>query len=87
MASTLDFKREKHMDKSLLCFAVILSVGILAVLSSGFITVLQDYTMIIVAVTFLVAGIVSVVFTFLTAVFLRSASNHGKYKDERKENY
>ena len=61
VASTLDFKREKHMDKSLLCFAVILSVGILAVLSSGFITVLQDYTMIIVAVTFLVAGIVSVV--------------------------
>ena len=46
-------------DKAVLVFASILGVGILAVLCSGFITALQDYTMIIVAVMFLCAGIFS----------------------------
>ena len=46
-----------RMDKGLLCFAGLMVSGILVVLSSVFITALQDYTMIIVAVTFLVAGI------------------------------
>ena len=45
------------LDRGLICFAVILGVGIALVLSSGFFPVLQDYTMIIVAVMFLVAGI------------------------------
>ena len=45
------------MDRSLTCFVSILGVGILTVLASGFITALQDYTMIIVAVMFLAAGI------------------------------
>lgn len=46
-----------RMDKGLFCFAGLMVSGILVVLSSVFITALQDYTMIIVAVTFLVAGI------------------------------
>ncbi|MBE6782705.1 MAG: YfcC family protein [Ruminococcaceae bacterium] len=46
-------------DKALIYFVTILSIGILTVLSSGFITALQDYTMIIVAVMFLLAGIIS----------------------------
>jgi uncharacterized ion transporter superfamily protein YfcC len=54
------FEADKRMDKALICFAVILSVGILAVISSGFIPALQDYTMIIVGVAFLVAGVSSV---------------------------
>ena len=62
-----DFKKDRKMDKALFCFVVILSVGILAVLSSGFITALQDYTMIIVAVTFLVAGLASVVLSGMKA--------------------
>ena len=45
------------MDKSLFCFASIVGAGIIIVLCSGFITALQDYTMIIVAVMFLAAGI------------------------------
>jgi uncharacterized ion transporter superfamily protein YfcC len=48
------------MDKGLGLFGGILGAGILLVLSSVFITALQDFTMIIVAVMFLVAGIVSV---------------------------
>lgn len=50
------FVREKKMDKGIVFFAVPLGMGIAAIFCSGFITVLQDYTMIIVAVAFLVAG-------------------------------
>lgn len=55
-----EFTGDKKMDKGLLCFLTILGLGIGLVLCSGFITVLQDYTMIIVAVMFLAAGISSV---------------------------
>lgn len=54
------FVHNKKMDKAVLCFAVILGIGILLVLLSGFIAFLQDLTMIIVALTFLIAGTVSV---------------------------
>ena len=55
-----EFVNNRAMDRSLLCFAVIMGAGILLVLSSVIITVLQDYTMIIVAVMFLAAGITAV---------------------------
>ena len=48
------------MDRGLTCFVTILCAGILLILSSIVITALQGYTMIIVAVMFLVAGIASV---------------------------
>lgn len=51
------FTEDKKMDKGLICFVAVMCVGILIVLSSVFITALQDYTMIIVAITFLAAGI------------------------------
>ncbi len=51
------FRKDKAMDKGLLCFGSILGVGILLVLSSAFVSFLQDYTMIIVAVMFFMAGI------------------------------
>ena len=51
------FLAEPAMDRSLSCFVIILGIGIAAILCSGFIKALQDYTMIIVAVMFLVAGI------------------------------
>ena len=54
------FEQDKAMDKGLLCFVSIMGVGIVFILSSVFITVLQDYTMIIVAVMFLTAGITAV---------------------------
>ena len=55
-----DFVDNKKMDKALVTFASILGMGILVVLSSVFVTFLQDYTMIIVALMFLVAGVSSV---------------------------
>ena len=50
---------DKRMDRAMGLFALILGLGIAAILCSGFIPALQDYTMIIVAVMFLCAGIVS----------------------------
>lgn len=55
------FVQNKKMDRGVFCFAFILSIGIFLVLLSGFIPALQDLTMIIVAVMFLVAGIVSTI--------------------------
>lgn len=54
-----NFIANAKMDKSLGWFAGILSVGILTILCSGFISALQDFTMIIVAVVFLLAGLIS----------------------------
>ncbi len=52
-----DFTADPRMDKALICFASILGTGIVIMLVSGFIPALQDYTMIIVALMFLAAGI------------------------------
>ncbi len=61
------FTAEKQMDRALYCFVSIVGVGIAAILCSGFIPALQDYTMIIVAVMFLVAGIVATLVSGMTA--------------------
>ena len=50
-------QQDPKMDRGILCFGSIVGVGIVLVLCSGFLTALQDYTMIIVAVMFLAAGI------------------------------
>lgn len=55
-----EFQADEKFDRGLKAFAVILGLGILLVLSSGIVPALQDYTMIIVSLMFLVAGIVSV---------------------------
>ena len=47
------------MNRGLLWFVGLMLVGIAVVLSSVFITALQDYTMIIVALTFLLAGMIA----------------------------
>jgi uncharacterized ion transporter superfamily protein YfcC len=47
------------MDRALWCFVSIIGFGIAIILCSGFIPAIQDYTMIIVAVMFLIAGILS----------------------------
>ena len=53
------FDKSVTMDRALVCFASILGTGILLILSAAVIPVLQDYTMIIVAVMFLISGLVS----------------------------
>ena len=51
------FRRIAAMDRGLTCFASILGLGIVFVLCSSFLTFLQDYCMVIVAVMFLAAGL------------------------------
>ena len=58
--TSIGFVSDPRMDRGLRCFAAIVGTGLVLVLSSGFIKALQDYTMIIVALMFLIAGIVSV---------------------------
>ena len=57
--SVRELVRDRRMDRGIAWFAGILGTGITVVLCSGFLTFLQDYTMIIVAVMFLVGGIVA----------------------------
>jgi len=52
--------RDPRKDRAVLVFGVILGIGMVIVLSSAFIPALQDLTMIIVALMFLVAGVSSV---------------------------
>ncbi len=55
-----NYLKNPTMERGLRAFAVILGIGILLILSSGFIPAIRDFTMIIVAVMFLAAGVVSV---------------------------
>ena len=59
LKDTIAFRKDPQMDKGMVAFVGILGTGIALVLSSVFFPVLQDLTMIIVAVMFLIAGIVS----------------------------
>lgn len=72
-----DFVDDKRMDKALWTFAGVLGIGILVVLSSVFLTFLQDYTMIIVAVMFLVAGLASVIISGMSGKDLMKNFGYG----------
>ncbi len=61
------FVPNKKKDIALKYFGGILLIGILVILSSVFITALQDYTMIIVALMFLIAGILSILAAGMSA--------------------
>lgn len=55
------FTKNKKLDRGMICFISILGTGIVIILSSALIPALQDLTMIIVAVMFLTAGVVSTI--------------------------
>lgn len=76
-ALTENYVQNKKMDKGIMLFGIILGVGIVVVLSSVLITFLQDYTMIIVAVMFLAAGIAAVVTAGMGGKELWSTFWHG----------
>ena len=71
------FVQNAAMDRGLVCFAGIVCVGIAVVASSAFFVVLQDYTMVIVAVMFLAAGITSVCVAGMKARKLGETFWHG----------
>ena len=71
------FTPDPAMDKGLICFVSIIGVGIITILCSGFIPAMQDYTMIIVAVMFLIAGILSSMLTGMSASTMAKSFWHG----------
>lgn len=71
------FTRDPKLDRGLWFFAGIVGFGILLVFTSGFITALQDYTMIIVAVMFLAAGITSTLVSGMTGRALARSFGKG----------
>ncbi len=62
-----NFTPDVKLDKGLKTFAIIIAIGLITVLSSSFITFLQDFTLYIVALMFLVAGISAPLVTGLSA--------------------
>ena len=71
------FTVDSKMEKGIPCFAGILGADIAAILCSGFIPALQDYTMIIVAVMFLAAGVVSCLIAGMSGKQLAKTSWEG----------
>lgn len=60
ITAVTEFVRDEKMEKALRYFCIVFGLGILTILSSTVVAVLQKYSLIIVAVTFLVAGVLSV---------------------------
>ena len=58
--ASIQFTRDAAMERGMLCFVGIMGAGITIILSSALIPALQDYTMIIVSVMFLIAGVTAV---------------------------
>lgn len=54
-----EFSRDVRKEKGAIRFAVILGIGLAAVMSSALIEALRDYTFVVVSIMFLIAGIVS----------------------------
>lgn len=53
------FERNEKLARGIKCFGGILGVGVLLVLASSVLTFLQDYTMVIIALAFLVGGVIA----------------------------
>ena len=72
--SNFTFEKDERLDRASNAFVIILAIGVLIVLSSAFIKFLQDYTMIIVMLMFLIAGVVSSILSKIPfKVFAKSA--------------
>ena len=77
ISSAIRFTRDAAMERSMRCFAMTMGIGIAAILTSGFVPALQDYTMIIVALTFLTAGVSSCLLCGMGKARLMHAAKDG----------
>ena len=73
----VSFTQNEKLDRGMICFISILGAGIAIILFSALIPALQDLTMIIVAVMFLAAGIVSTVVSGMGAKDLLKTFGNG----------
>ena len=74
---TGEFTRNRKMDAGVRLFVILIAVGIVFVLASGLIPALQDYTMIVVALMFLIAGVGSCLAAGITGKELRRSFFRG----------
>lgn len=74
---TDNFRKNAKLDKGLKVFAIIIAIGLATVLSSGFITFLQDFTLYVVALMFLVAGIAAPLAAGMKGKYLLKAFGKG----------
>ena len=72
-----EHRNDPKMNRALALFAGLLCAGIVLVLSSGFIPALRDFTMIIVAVMFLAAGITATLVSGMSGKTLAKSFLHG----------
>ena len=76
-ALTSTFTPDARLDRAVRAFVIILGLGILFILASVFLPVLQDYTMIAIALMFLIAGLVTPRIAGLTGKAQVGAFFHG----------
>ena len=74
-----DFIINEKLDKASLTFGIILGAGLLIVISSIFVKALQDYTLIIIALAFLIAGIVAATISGMSAKEILRSFGKGTY--------
>ena len=60
------YRQDPRKSKALFWFVSILAVGMILIFSSSFITALQDYTIVIVALMFLIGGMTSAILSGMT---------------------
>ena len=53
----MDFRKDRDLDKAILVFGLVLGAGLILCVASTVITALQDYTLIIIALCFLIGGV------------------------------
>ena len=75
----VDFVKNEKLDKAILAFGIILGTGLTLVISSTFIKALQDYTLIIIALAFLVGGIVAAKLSGMKTTDMLKAFLKGAY--------
>ncbi len=75
----VDFQKNVHLDRAVLLFGLILGFGLILCVASTVITVLQDYTLIIIALCFLFGGISASLAAKMSGKDLMKAFGKGAY--------
>lgn len=76
-SEAFSFTRNVKMDRGLWCFGLLLGLGVAVVLSSSIFTAIQDFTMPVIAVTFLAAGIAALLLSGMRGRTLASSFWYG----------
>lgn len=75
----MDFQRDEHLDRAVVVFGAILGTGLILCVLSTVITVLQDYTLIIIALCFLIGGVAASLIAKMKSKELLKAFGKGAF--------